>query len=141
MLTPELGAVHGILLFSLHFTGAAYIPHALIYRQLSNGIIRMEGDVNPILKRRKIYKSATDPVSCKIYLPVGHSEIDCAHRRWMASVPLINKGPINLPACACGRCTAVYYPAGELKLERKEYRMCFDEGSAGEWQLHVREIQ
>lgn len=78
--------------------------------------------------------------SCKIYIPVGHSEIDCAPRKWMTSKAFPSSvGPIDLPCCKCGTCTAVYYPENTLKLKRKEFRIGFDDPWNDSWVQFERE--
>eukprot|EP00282_Hemiselmis_andersenii_P000283 CAMPEP_0114134680 /NCGR_PEP_ID=MMETSP0043_2-20121206/14305_1 /TAXON_ID=464988 /ORGANISM="Hemiselmis andersenii, Strain CCMP644" /LENGTH=903 /DNA_ID=CAMNT_0001228373 /DNA_START=1 /DNA_END=2709 /DNA_ORIENTATION=+ len=129
----------GLFMLISDLTGHCNFPHNVIYRQLSLGFVWAVGIAEARWRKHKILSRADKPVEGRLYFPVGHHEIDCMHRKWLAGRQLPEQsGPIDLGGCPCGKCKGYYFAEGELELEREETKLDFNDPTLQTWVSYKR---
>jgi len=66
--SPTPRSVYGIFILTIYFAGYCFVPHALIYRQLSIGLIWLCGYIQKRAKWRKLFTAATKHVSRTLHM-------------------------------------------------------------------------
>mmetsp|Transcript_48546 Transcript_48546/g.114616 ORF Transcript_48546/g.114616 Transcript_48546/m.114616 type:complete len:744 (+) Transcript_48546:143-2374(+) len=129
-LMSVLDVVHVVGAVSVMGRGCQY-PHAMLYHQLCIGANVIFNIVHMRYRKWKTWAEAKRPLHCKIYLPVKHSEIECAERKWQhdAQFPRgggVVKFPADHPVTKkFGSAIKVTY-LPEFNLERTESRPDWD---------------
>jgi hypothetical protein len=133
-LTLALDLVLGVSMFVTTIVGVCSFPPAILYREVMFGVIWALGLAGKYIKKWQIWRRAATPVKARVYIPVGHHEIECAGRKWLAGLQLPEGGgPVEHTSTKLRKCKVTYYPEGTLVLTRNETRLDFSDPSGNKW--------
>jgi hypothetical protein len=129
----------GVGMFVTTITRQCSFPPAIMYREIMLGVIWASGLVGKYIKKWRTWRRADLPVKARVYIPVGHREIDCACRNWLKHVQFDeNGGSVQHTSAKLRGCPVTYYPEGKLVISRTETKLDFSDPTGETWVSYTR---